>query len=118
MLTHRDWYVPSLCPVVCSDNMFFAASTDSAFVYHEVTSGTLDYGWTQTNNTVFGVADLASQMVRSHAVELESLGVALSVCARMLLLPTKRAERATPNGVMPAAPSTIACASTRCPHHH
>ena len=52
-----------------SDNIFFAADTDQQFVLNERRNGTLDFGWTTSNNTIHDVADIATQIADTPAVQ-------------------------------------------------
>ena len=49
------------------DNIFYADSTDVAFVFNERTPGTLDF-WNVSNNTIHGIDDIPSAFADTPAV--------------------------------------------------
>ena len=46
----------------CTDNVFFASDPEPGFVFHEARNGTLDFGWTLSNNTIHPISRLADSM--------------------------------------------------------
>ena len=50
-------------------NTFFASDTDSSFVFHEARKGTLDFGWTVSNNTVHNISALKSSVADTPAIQ-------------------------------------------------
>ena len=59
----------SCAPACAQDNIFFADDTDPSFVHNERRPGTLELGWTVSNNSILPVSQIKLQVADTPAIQ-------------------------------------------------
>lgn len=63
----------------CANNIFFSNDPREVFVLNERRNGTLELGWSVSNNTIYPISDLIGQMAETpaiHQITYDTSGVA------------------------------------------